>query len=493
MRVSSSFQITRLKTLGSFVLMLLLAGCAAVGPNYTPPPDAAPADWNTRLQDGLRAEAPDPERLARWWQTLDDPVLSDLVAQAVGSNLDLKQALARVREARARRGINQAGLFPTINVIGDISRNHASENSGGGDENYYYVAGFDAGWEIDVFGGIRRSIEAAQADLEASEANLENVMVSLAAEVGLNYLEARTYQARLDVADANIKAQEDTYDLIRSRYQAGLSDELAVQQARYNLESTRSHLPILRTGLEASKNRLAVLTGRPPGALHALLAERRPIPVPPVQVAVGVPAETLRRRPDIRRAERELAAQTARIGEAVADLYPRFRLIGTIGLESLNSGDFFKWSSRYWSIGPGVMWNLFDAGAIRQHIAVQTAVAEQFLAAYEAAVLGALEEVENALTAYAEEQIRRERLLEAVDAARKAADLAQDQYAAGLVDFSNVLDAQRSKLLFQEELALSDGNVTSSLISLYKALGGGWAPESRLHAETSTLGLDRPE
>ena len=230
-----------------------------------------------------------------------------------------------------------------------------------------------------------------------------------------------------------------------------------MQQARYNLESTRSHLPILRTGLEASKNRLAVLTGRPPGALHGLLAERRPIPVPPLQVAVGVPAETLRRRPDIRRAERELAAQTARIGEAVADLYPRFRLIGTIGLESLNSGDFLKWSSRYWSIGPGVTWNLFDAGAIRQHIAVQTAVAEQFLAAYEAAVLGALEEVENALTAYAEEQIRRERLLEAVDAARKAADLAQDQYAAGLVDFSNVLDAQRSKLLFQEELALSDG------------------------------------
>ena len=490
MRISSFFEITRLKNIGGFILLLLLAGCAAVGPDYAPPPDAAPAGWNTRLQDGLRADTADPERLARWWQALDDPVLSDLIAQATQGNLDLKQATARVREARARRGISRAGLFPVVDTSGEVSRVRTSESSGSGEETDLYAAGFDAGWELDVFGGVRRAVEASDADIGASEADLGDVMVSLTAEIGRNYLEARTYQTRLDVAEANIEAQQATYDLIRSRYQAGLSDELAVQQARYNLESTRSQLPTLRTGLAAAKNRLAVLTGQAPGALHAVLAERRPIPVPPIRVAVGVPAEALRRRPDVRRAERELAAQTARIGEAVADLYPRFRLFGTIGLESLNSGDFFQSASRYWSIGPAVTWNVFDAGAIRNNIAAQTAVGEQFRFAYEAAVLGALEEVENALTAYAEEQLRRKRLLDAVDAAQKAADLAQDQYAAGLVDFSNVLDAQRSLLSFQDALALSDGSVTSNLISLYKALGGGWAPESRLHAATSTRGVE---
>lgn len=460
---------------GILSLLLFLAGCAAVGPDYTPPAENAPTGWNTRLQDGLRPASENPKRLAQWWQTLEDSVLSDLVIRAVGGNLDLKQARARVREARARRGIDQAALFPTIDATGDVYRRRASETSGGnGNETDFYVAGFDAGWEIDVFGGVRRSIEAAEADLGASEADLSDVLVSLTAEVGLNYLEVRTYQTRLDVAEANIAAQQATYDLIRRQYQAGLNDELAVQQARYNLENSRSQVPALRTGLAAAQNRLAVLTGEAPGSLHTMLEKRLPIPVPPATVAVGVPAETLRRRPDVRRAERELAAQSARIGEAVADLYPKFRLIGSIGLESVETGDFFLSSSRYWSIGPGVSWKVFDAGAIRNNIAVQTAAAERVRYAYEAAVLGALEEVENALTAYAEEQLRRERLLDAVDAARKAADLAQNQYAAGLVDFSGVLDAQRSLLSFQDELAQSDGSVTSNLISLYKALGGGW-------------------
>ncbi|WP_373500364.1 efflux transporter outer membrane subunit [Desulfococcus sp.] len=463
-----------MRRIGIPALLLLTAGCAAVGPDYAPPSAAAPAGWSTQLQDGLRPDPADPDHLARWWRILDDPVLSDLVARAIEGNLDLKQSLERVREARARRGISRAGLFPEIDASADVSRIRRSESSGSGDENDFYAAGFDAEWEIDVFGGVRRSIEAAEADLGAVEADLGDVMVSLTAEIGLNYLEARTFQTRLDVAEANIAAQQATYDLIRSRYEAGLSDELAVQQARYNLENTRSQLPVLRTGLASAKNRLAVLTGQAPGALQAVLEKRRPVPVPPATVAVGVPAESLRRRPDVRRAERELAAETFRIGEAVADLYPRFRLFGTIGLESIDAVDFLESASRFWSIGPGVTWNVFDAGAIRNNIAAQTAVAERFRFAYEAAVLTALEEVENALTAYAEEQMRRERLLDAVDAAQQAADLAQDQYAAGLVDFSSVLDAQRSLLSFQDELARSDGSVTSNLIRLYKALGGGW-------------------
>jgi NodT family efflux transporter outer membrane factor (OMF) lipoprotein len=226
--------------------------------------------------------------------------------------------------------------------------------------------------------------------------------------------------------------------------------------------------------MEAAKNRVAVLTGMVPGGVHALLAETGPIPVVPSSVAVGVPAETLRQRPDIRRAERNLAAQTARIGVATADLYPRFRLTGSIGLESLKSSELFKSASQAWSIGPGVSWNVFDAGAIRQNIEVQSAIQEQYLLVYEASVLGALEEVENGLTAYAEEQLRRERLAAAADAARQAVTLSSQEYLAGLVDFTTVLDAQRSMLSFEEQLAISEGTVTSDLIRLYKALGGGW-------------------
>ncbi len=461
------------------LMMVLLAGCATVGPEYVPPEIKAPATWHTELKDGMTAEATDPQTLARWWTIFDDPVLSDLIDRSVTGNLDLKQAGARVREARARRGISQADQFPTLDASGSVTKKRSSQSTGTGRETKLYMTGFDAGWEIDIFGGVWRSVEAADADLEASQADLRDVLVSLTAEVALNYVEARTFQTRLAVAQGNLKAQQKTFDLIESRYQAGLSDELPVQQARYNLESTRSQIPTLRTGLEAAKNRLAVLVGQAPGSVHAQLAGHRPVPVTPPAVAVGVPAETLRRRPDIRKAEHELAAQTARIGVATADLYPKFRLAGSIGLESIRSADLFKSASRFWGFGPSVSWNIFDAGAIRREIEVQSALQEQYLIAYEAAVLGALEEVENTLTTYAEEQLRREGLLEAVDAAQQAVQLSQDKYKAGLVDFSNVLDAQRSLLSFQDQLAQSNGAVTSNLITLYKALGGGWTALDR--------------
>lgn len=454
-------------------LILMIWGCAAVGPDYSPPELRAPGSWHTELQDGLTYRPANP---AEWWTALDDPVLSSLMERAVAGNTDLRLAAARVREARARRGISQAALFPTLDASGDATRSRSSENAGSGNENTSYSAGFDAGWEVDIFGGARRSIEAADADIGASEADLKDVLVSLLAEVGLNYVETRTFQTRLQVALANIAAQEETYRLTRSRFEAGLSDELPVQQARYNLESSRAQVPTLRTGLEAAKNRLAVLLGQTPGAVHKELAEAKPIPTPPPTVAVGIPADALRRRPDVRRAERQLAARTARIGVATADLYPKFRLAGSIGLESLSSSDLMEWASRAWRIGPSVSWKVFDAGAIRQNIEVQSALQEQAMIAYEASILGALEEVENALTAYAEEQIRRESLISATDSARRAARLARQQFEAGLTDFSNVLIAQRSLLSFQDDLARSDGTVTSNLVRLYKALGGGWKP-----------------
>lgn len=317
-------------------------------------------------------------------------------------------------------------------------------------------------------------MEAAEADIAASRENLRDVLVSLTAEVALNYLDVRTTQKRLAVTEQNLAIQQEAYDFIWWRCQAGLSNELELQQARYNLENTRAQVPALRSSLEEAKNRLAVLTGRIPGGVHELLAETRPIPVIPPTVAVGVPAETLRQRPDIRWAERNLAAQTARIVVATADLYPRFRLAGSIGLESLKASELLKSASAAWSMSPGVSWNIFDAGAIRRNIEVQSAIQEQYLLAYEAAVLSALEEVENALTVYAEEQLRRERLLAAAAAAGQAESLARDQYNGGLADFTTVLEAQRSLLAFEDQLAISNGTVTANFVRLYKALGGGW-------------------
>ena len=453
---------------------LLPFGCAPVGPNYVKPDMEADGEWNSPLNDGLIDAPPAPDTMARWWESLNDPVLSNLMSLSLDGSLDLREARSRVREARARRGISEADLFPAVDASGSYSHGKSSENAGSGSESHMYSAGFDAGWEIDVFGGVRRSIEAADANLEASREDFYGVLVSLFGEIAFNYIEARTYQTRIRVAEGNIGIQEETYDLTRSRFEAGLIGELAVQQALYNLESTRARIPALRSGLEASKNRLAVLVGERPGAVHKMMQESKPIPVPPLSVAVGTPAETLRNRPDIKQAERLLAAQSANIGVALAELYPKFRLSGSIGLDSIHSKRLFNYDSHSWNIAPGVSWNVFDAGAIRRNIEVQTAVEEQLLARYETTILEALEEVENALVAYAEEQLRREHLIAAREAAHKAMLLSKDRFMAGLVDFSDVLIAQASLLSFEDQLAESDGTVTSNFIKLYKALGGGW-------------------
>jgi len=467
--------------LAAVLAILILAGCATVGPDYVPPDTPVAATWHTQLKGGLAVGEQDPQTLAAWWTTLNDPELSSLTYRAVSGNLDLKKARARVREARARRGIAKADLFPALNAAGSATWSRTSKDTGTGKTSELYNASFDAGWELDLFGGVRRSVEAAGADLQASQEDLRNVLVSLLAEVALNYVEVRTLQARLAVAEANLEAQSETCQLTQWRYEAGLSDGLAVQQARYNLESTRSQIPTLRTGLEETMNRIAVLLGEQPGKVHAELEKRGPIPVTPPEVAVGVPADLLRRRPDVRQAERQLAAQTARIGAATADLYPKLTLSGSIGLEALSLNNASPGILTL-SGGPQITWAIFKAGAIRQNIEVQSALQEQALIQYEATILGALEEVENALKAYAEEQRRRDDLREATDAAQKAVDLAQHKYQAGLTDFNNVLDAQRSLLSFQEQLTQSDGTVTSNLVRLYKALGGGWtsmAPDEK--------------
>ncbi|TKB09258.1 efflux transporter outer membrane subunit [Desulforhopalus sp. IMCC35007] len=455
---------------------LLLSGCTVVGPDYVQPETRAPEKWSTSLAGGLSPEAMDPQKMASWWTTLHDPRLTSLIQRAVAGNLDLRKARARVREARARRGIAAADRFPTINTEGTVSKIGTSQELGGGADIELYGAGFDANWELDLFGGVQRAVEAADAELAASHEELRDVMVSLLAEVGLNYVELRSFQTRLSIAKANQKAQEETCNITRARAASGVTSELDVEQARYNLEQTRSQIPPLQRGVEQAGNRLAVLLGKNPGSLKDELIEMQPIPVTPLEVAVGLPADALRRRPDVRRAEQQLVAQTARIGVATAYLYPKFKLAGSIGLISLSSGNFFSDASRSYSVGPQFYWNVFDSGRIRQNIEVQNALQEQALISYEASVLLALEEVENALIAYADEQVRRRSLVEAAGAAGRAVQLAEDQYSSGLIDFQNVLNAQRALLSLQDQLATSDGAVTSNLIRLYKALGGGWTP-----------------
>jgi len=457
------------------LLLWLVTACKAVGPDYVPPELAAPPGWNAELSGGLSSAAADPELLGRWWTAFQDESLSRLELRALRDSLDLKGARGRVREARALRGVSRAGFFPTLDAGASVVGFRESDNAGRPGEGELYSAGFDAGWELDIFGGVRRSVEAAQATLEASQAGLQDVLVSLAAEIALNYLELRTLQARIAVARANIEVQENAYELNRLRFEAGVAGELAVAQSKYNLERTRSLLPTFESGLIAAENRLAVLVGVAPGELEDDLMSPQPIPVPPPAVAIGIPAEVLRRRPDIRQAERNLAAQTARIGIATAELYPRFSLAGSIGLESLDAGDWLDWDSRTWLIGPFVSWRLFDGGAIRRSIEVQDARQEQALAAYQKTVLSAHAEVETVLTAYAREQLRRRYVTDAAAAARRALEVADDQYKAGLVDYTAVLDAQRSLQSLQDDLAVSNGNVAANMVRLYKALGGGWS------------------
>ena len=445
-----------------------------VGPDYRRPETKTPETWSVELKTGLTEAKPLSEVLSRWWTRLNDPVLSDLMEQSRTNNLDVRQAEARLREARAQRGVAKADLFPTLAASAAASRSRSSEMNGESTTYDLFSNGFDASWELDLFGKKRRALEAADATLQASQEDLSDVLVSLFAEVALNYVEVREYQLRLSLTESNIAARAETCDITRWRYEAGLTTQLDVDQARLSLEQARSDIPTLQTSLEQAKHRLAVLLGQSPGALKELLAESKAIPVPPLEIAVGVPADVLRRRPDVRRAERKLAAQTAQIGVAKAARYPSFSLLGSIGLESLTLNDLYSSGARTAKAAANATWTLFDFGRIRKNIEVQTALQEEALGLYEATVLTALEDVENALVAYANEQTRRRSLEVAAQAGQSAFGLARDQYLSGLVDFQTVLDMQRSLLTVEDQLAASDGKVTSNLIRLYKALGGGW-------------------
>ncbi len=450
----------------SAAILLVLAGCA-VGPDYHPPKTAMPAAWT----DAKLVGPP----VTQWWKTFNDPELDSLIERAVGANHDLRIANARLREARALRGLARWDFGPAIAGGASYTDNRASRNAqtfaGAKLDTDMYDAAFDASWEIDVFGGKRRALEAASADMAATEEDRRDVLVSLLAEVARNYVEVRGFQRRLAITRNNVASQQAALELTQRRFRAGASSDLDVSRAAALLAGTQSQLPALEASLKQALHRLAVLIGEPPGAFAL---DDAPIPATPPEVPVGLPSDLLRRRPDVRRAERELAGATARIGIETAELFPKFSLVGAAGLQSLSASDWLTGGSRYWSAGPTMTWRIFDFGRIRSRIQAANAREEAALAAYEKAVLISLEDVENALVAYAKEQERYRSLQQQVTANRRAVELATKLYTTGASDFLNVLDAQRSLYQAEDDLAQSERTVTANLIALYKALGGGW-------------------
>ncbi len=455
------------------LLFGLLAGCKAVGPDYQAPEAATPA---VGLPQGVGSGlAVTPEEAAAWWGVFGDPALTGLIEQALSSNRPLRTAVARVREARARLAVSRSGLLPEVDVAGAYSRFRNSDTAGMPGDGDRYRAGFDASWELDVFGRRRREVEASRAAFEAEHAALEGVWVSLAAETARTYVQLQTVRRRTAVAQTNLLLQAQTLELVVSRARAGLGDELAVEQARYNLERTRASLAGLAAEEEAALHALAVLTGVVPGELPADAAAPAPIPSAAPRVLAVLPAELLRRRPDVRAAERRLAAQTARIGVAEADFYPTLRLNGSLGLETLKAENISNGNSHFFALGPSLYWPVFHGGSIRANVEVQSALQEQALTAYEQTVLEAVRELRDALSDYAREYERQASLGNAAAAARRAVALAEEQYRNGLSDFNNVLDAQRSLASLEESLAVGDGAIATHLIRVYKALGGGWS------------------
>jgi NodT family efflux transporter outer membrane factor (OMF) lipoprotein len=458
-------------------VVLIFPACRAVGPDYRNPEIVPPPKWHADIPEGMEATEMSDESLAQWWTALGDPILQDLVERSFQGNLDLRRATAVIHEARARRGIVDADRFPTITASGAVAFQRGSDRMGNSANAGLFSVGFDAGWEIDIFGRVRRSIEAADANLQATHELLRDTLVSLIAEVAINYVELRQYQQQLKIAEDNLRIREETLRLASALYNAGLITRLDVDQSRYSIADAQARIPVLRIRSEEAKNRLAVLLGLHPGELSGELDSSAPIPIGPVEIVVGVPAETLRRRPDVRRAERILAARTAAIGVATAAAYPDFSLSGTIGYEAITKGNPLSLGNLVGSLGASAFYRIFDADRIRQNIEVQNALQEQALIDYESAILLALEEVENALVAYSDEQIRRRALISASEAATQAVELVNTNYRAGLIEFQPVLESQRSLLSFQDQLVQSEGAVTSNLIRLYKALGGGWTPE----------------
>ncbi|HST37242.1 MAG TPA: efflux transporter outer membrane subunit [Allosphingosinicella sp.] len=452
----------------AFLVPVALAGCT-VGPNYRPP--AASSLPVPEAYYGPAGEAGQPADLSRWWEQFNDPLLTRLVDEASAGNLDLAQAGTRLVQARESLVQARAGLLPTADASAGAGRNF-----GPGNDQSSFSVGADVAWEADLFGRIRRGIEASRADAQGVYFDREALRVAIAAEVATNYMQARQAQERLALARDTLAIADDNLQIAGWRVEAGLVSSLDSEQARAARAQAAAAIPNLESNFASATYRLAVLTGRAPGTLTGELSAAKPIPDGPDQVAAGIPADALRQRPDVRAAERNLAAQTARIGVAEAQLYPALRLSGNIGTSAFSLGGLFNAITG--GIFSSLSQTLFDGGRLRAQVRSQQAATEGALAAYRQSILTALEDVENALVALRAARERQTQFAVALEASNNSAILARIQYRSGLTDFQQLLEAERSLLSARDGLVTSRAAESLALVQLYRALGGGWNAET---------------
>ncbi|WP_020562280.1 efflux transporter outer membrane subunit [Methylosarcina fibrata] len=470
-----------MKSVRWLLLGLLLPGCA-VGPDYVRPDVAVPSFWS----ETQTLKAVSSKTYAQWWQTFDDPVLDRLMRDAIAANLDLQQAEARIREARTQRVQTIAAGLPTLSAGANLNRRRnalsfSPSASGFGTGGFgigqqiidIFQMGFDAQWEVDLFGGVRRALEVAEANIEVQEENRRDILVTLLAEVARNYIDIRNAQQLIEVTRSNASSQQETLELVRARRQGGLTSELEVAQADAQVAATSAELPVLDTSKKQAVHALSILLGREPGALLSRFEASRPIPAAVNPAPADLPSELLRRRPDVRRTERQLAAASAEIGVATAELYPKVNLAAFLGLQNSRITDFTP-IGKSWSMASSLSMPIFNWGKLQANIKAKKALYEQSFFAYRTTILTAFKEVEDALAAYANEQERRRSLARNVEASRLAVDLAKERYFKGLTSFLDVLTAEKALYQAQSDFLASEAESALQLVALYKALGGGW-------------------
>jgi NodT family efflux transporter outer membrane factor (OMF) lipoprotein len=459
-----------------------LTGCTMLGPDFETPDAPVAPSWQPVEGEGISTVSSDH---AQWWTTFEDETLNRLIDTAVKQNLPLQISGIRIFEARAQLGIAAGSQYPQTQLAaGGIGHIEQSENQPNAspllDDSFRTVdIGFDAAWELDIWGRFRRGVEAADANLMAEVAGYDDALVSLTAEVASAYVAIRTFEARLAIARENVAIQERSLKIATVRFENGATTRLDVEQAKTLLANTRASIPDLEIGLRRARNALSILLGLPPGELGGIEDNEAKIPEAPLEIAIGIPADLIRRRPDIRRAELQAAAQSALIGIAKADLYPQFSLSGTVGLRASDTGvsdlgDLFDGDSLQAGFGPSFQWNILNYGRITNAVRVEDARFQQAVVSYRNAVLEAAREVEDALVAFVRGKQRVEFLKASVDAARRSVDLALIQYRDGAVDFTRVLDTQTFLVGQQDTHTAARGRVVRDLIATYKALGGGW-------------------
>ncbi|OJW51055.1 MAG: hypothetical protein BGO67_12040 [Alphaproteobacteria bacterium 41-28] len=480
----------KLSTLSSF---LLLSACM-VGPDYREPRECLPEKWKNAEKNNEKKPRNIQEEI-KWWENFKDPLLTKLVREAVKSNYDLKVAIATIYQARATLLGAEADLMPEIDGIDSFTHNEDSLNAtefanrqnlvtvtpttGGtaiGTNRYFnlFTTGLTTTWEMDIFGRLRRGVESAEAGLEAQVEDMHNVMISIIGQVASNYINLRSYQKQLEVTKKSFESWDSIYKLNKSLLKAGLATDIDVAQAETSRDQTEAAIPPLEALIKTTIHQLSILTGKPPACLYDLLSKVGPIPYIPIEIFAGIPCELLKRRPDIRAAERNLAAATAQIGVAEASRYPIFTFTGTIGYQSNFAKDFISPGSGFYTFGPGFTWDLIDFGRVRAKINSATAIRDENYYQYKSTLLNALADVENSLVNYAEEAKRYPDLIKAFKASKRAADISLLRYESGLITFIIVLQDELTYQAATLQMVQSHATLALNAVALYKALGGGW-------------------